>query len=297
MDSYRSIWTSLYNIPHRLDWIDAAGVPTRYLEAGDHERPAIILLHGTAASLENFAGNIAILSRHFRVIALDMLGCGLTGKPDFDYQITDYAAHVGATMKALGVDSAAVIGVSLGSWVAARLAKDRPDLIERIVMVAPAGIVVDAEEEARVAAGIRARRGAAVALPTWETVTAAMHRLVLDPGSLWPDLIATRLAIYSRPETAAAMPHLLAFSLGGQHLSTAEWSGLAMPILCIAAVDAPNMFLKNARAIAASAPNAHCVAISGCDHWAQFEQPEAFHRACLPFLGVAPEPATEETPT
>lgn len=292
MDDYGSVWLALYDTPHRLDWVDADTVRTRVLTAGDAANPPLILLHGTAGSLENFARNIPALARHFHVLAFDLLGCGLTDKPAFDYAITDYADHVAATMQALGIDRAAFIGVSLGAWVAARLAHDRPDTVERLVLVAPAGIVVDAEEEARVAAGIRARRGAAAADPTWETVKAAMDRLVLDPATLWPDLIATRLAIYRRPEMAAAMPRLLAFSLGNQHLTPTEWAALRPPILCIAATDAPNMFLTNARAIAATAPDARCVDIPGCDHWAQFEQPDAFHSAVLPFLGVADQPET-----
>jgi len=287
MAEYGSVWLSLHATAHCLEWVDAAGVRTRVLTAGDERAPPLVLLHGTAGSLENFARNIDVLARHFRVIAFDMLGCGLTDKPEFDYSIPDYADHAAATMEALGIARAQVIGVSLGSWVAARLAHGRPQVVERLVMIAPAGIVVDAEEEARVAAGIRARRGAAAAAPSWSSVKAAMDRLVLDPEALWPDMIATRLAIYSRPDMAAAMPRLLAFSLGNQHLTPAEWAGLHLPILCIAASDAPNMFLTNAYAIATAAPNARCVDISGCDHWAQFEQPDAFHRAVLPFLGIA----------
>lgn len=287
MAEYGSIWLALHATAHRLDWIDAAGVRTRVLTAGALDAPPLILLHGTAGSLENFARNIAVLARHFRVVAPDMLGCGLTDKPAHDYAITDYADHLAAVMESLGIARAAIIGVSLGSWVAARLARDRPERVSRLVMVAPAGIVVDPDEEARVAAGIRARRGAAAADPTWDSIRAAMDRLVLDPETLWPDLIATRLAIYRRPEMAAAMPRLLAFSLGNQHLSADDWAALTLPILCIAAIDAPNMFLTNARAIAATAPDARCVDIPGCDHWAQFEQPDAFHRAVLPFLGAA----------
>ena len=48
-----------------------------------------------------------------------MLGCGYTDKPDRPYLIPDYAAHVLAVLDALGIGQAAVIGVSLGSWVGA----------------------------------------------------------------------------------------------------------------------------------------------------------------------------------
>ena len=285
--THTSIWQHLYQTPHRLHWVDAAGVRTRVLEAGPAEAPALVLLHGTAGSLENFAANYAVLSRHFRVVGLDLMGCGWTDRPERDVLIPDYAAHVAAVMDALQIDSAAVIGVSLGAWVGAWLASTAPARVERLVMVAPAGIVTDPEKEARFAEGVRQRRSQAAQAPSWESVSAAMRGLVLDPQALSDELIAVRLGIYRDPGLQQAMPHLLAFTQGGQALSEAQWQALTQPILVLAAVDAPNMFLDNARAIARLAPRAQLVEIKGCDHWAQYEQPEAFHVAALPFLTQA----------
>ncbi|CAN7753789.1 alpha/beta fold hydrolase [Cupriavidus necator] len=279
-----SIWQRLFTTAHRLSWVNAAGVNTRYLEAGPADAPVVIMLHGTAGSLENFCANIAAYARHFRVVAIDMLGCGLTDKPDHDYLISDYAGHVRATMDALGIDRAAIVGVSLGSWVGAALALEHPSRVVKLVMVAPAGIITDAEEEARVAEGVRKRRLTASTDPTWETVHAAMKGLVIDPATLSDDLVAIRLAIYRDPRMKAAMPHLLAFSLGGQALSEAQWRSLSLPIQVFAAIDAPNMFLSNAYAIARTVPNADLVELHGCDHWAQYEQPDAFNEASTSFL-------------
>ena len=278
------IWQHLHATPHQLRWIDAGGVRTRMLEAGQPDTPPLLLLHGTAGSLENFCANIATFAAHFRVIAIDMLGCGLTDKPAFDYRIQDYADHAMDVLDTLGLQQAAVVGVSLGAWVGAAMALTHPERVRRLVLVAPAGIVVDADEERRFAEGVRQRRSSAASTPTWETVSKAMQGLVLDPSTLSDDLIAIRLEIYRQPAMAAAMPRLLAFSLGGQALTEAQWRSLRMPIQVFAAVDAPNMFLKNARAIASLAPQAVLVEISGCDLWAQYEQPDRFHAASIPFL-------------
>lgn len=105
---------------HRLAWIDVGGVRTRYLEAGPADGPVVVLLHGTAGQPRNFCANMADYAVHFRVIAIDMLGCGLTDKPDFDYLVKDYAEHACGVLDALGVEQAAVVGVSLGSWSARR---------------------------------------------------------------------------------------------------------------------------------------------------------------------------------
>jgi pimeloyl-ACP methyl ester carboxylesterase len=284
MDNYKSIWKYLFHVPHRLGFVDARGVNTRYLEAGTPGKPILILLHGTAGSLENFCANYAAYAEHFHVFGIDMLGCGATDKPDHDYLIEHYARHVSAFMDTLNLPSASLIGVSLGSWVAAQLAVTEPEKVERLIMVAPAGIIVDAEEERRVAEGVRKRRSAAASTPTWDTVRAAMSGLMLNPDDLIDDLIAIRLDIYQDPRMQAAMPRLLAFSLGGQDLKIEQWQHLQQPILSVAAVDAPNMFLRNAYAIAETAPNAEVVELHGCDHWAQFEQAEAFNALSIEFL-------------
>lgn len=284
MNNYKSIWKYLFRTPHRLNMVDVNGVNTRYLEAGKPGAPVVIFLHGTAGSLENFCANYAAYAEHFHVFGIDMLGCGATDKPAYDYLIPNYAEHVQGFMDAVGVQSASLVGVSLGSWVAAQVAYNVPERINKLILIAPAGIIVDAEEERRVAEGVRKRRSAAATTPTWETVKAAMSGLMLKPEDLIDDLIAIRLDIYQDPRMQDAMPRLLAFSLGGQDLKPEQWRSLKQPMLSIAAVDAPNMFLRNAYAIAETAPNVELLEMAGCDHWAQFEQADAFNELSINFL-------------
>src|SRR5690554_8070860 len=127
---YNSIWLELYRIPHTLGYVEAKGVKTRYLEVGSENKEVVVLLHGTAGSLENFAMNYNALSKKYRVIGIDMIGCGATDKPDYGYKISDYVRHVKDTLDELGIDRAKFIGVSLGSWIASSLAKTYPGLVE-----------------------------------------------------------------------------------------------------------------------------------------------------------------------
>lgn len=284
MKNTRSIWQSLYAIPHRLAWADAGLIRTRYLEVGSDQTDNVILLHGTAGSLENFVENYEALSKHFHVYGIDMLGCGLTDKPEYDYTISDYASHVVAFMRAAGIESAHLVGVSLGSWVAARIAADYPEKTRKLVFCSPAGIVTDAEKERAFAEGVRKRRSQAAAQPTYESVLAAMKGLVLNPEQLSDELVNIRLDIYRQPEMQAAMSRLLAFSLGGQHLTREAWQNLANEILIFASVDAKNMFLDNAYALSRVCRSATLVEISGCDHWPQYEQSDRFNAETIRFL-------------
>lgn len=281
---FRSVWTFLNKTSHTLGFVEAQGVRTRFIEAGSRENPTVLLLHGTAGSLENFCANYEKLAQNYHVVGLDLLGCGYTDKPDFPYQISDYAAHLIDFMDVLEISRASLVGVSLGSWIGAWTALHHPDRVSSLIMLAPAGIVVDAEEEKAFGADVRKRRSTAAADPTWETVSTAMGRLMLDQKDLIDDLVAVRLEIYQAPEMKKAMAHLLAFTSGEQMLSAEQWSSVNLPLLVIASVDAPNMFLDNAYKIAQLAPQAQLVELKGCDHWPQFEQPEAFHQVALEFL-------------
>ena len=92
--AHRSIWTELLATPFRQGWVDAGGIKTRFVQAGNESNPPLIMLHGTAGSLENFAANIAAHAEHFNCIAFDMIGSGMTAKPDYDYETEHYVKHV-----------------------------------------------------------------------------------------------------------------------------------------------------------------------------------------------------------
>lgn len=281
---FRSVWTYLNRTSLTLGYVEAKGVRTRYLEVGNPQNPTLVLLHGTAGSLENFCANYEELSKEYHVIGLDLLGCGYTDKPDFDYQIPDYANHVLAFMDVLNVGKASLVGVSLGSWIASWIGVNHADRVETVVAMAPAGIVVDAEEEKSFGADVRKRRSAAAAEPNWETVSVAMGRLMLNEDDLIDDLVAVRLSIYQQESMKTAMGHLLAFTAGTDFLRRDEWAAMQPPLLVIASVDAKNMFLANAYLISQLAPHAELAEVHGCDHWPQFEQPGQFHSLALDFF-------------
>ena len=139
--AYRSIWTALSNVSFTQSWLDVGGVSTRYAEAGPRNAPAVLMLHGTGGHWETFASNLGPMSKHFRCVAIDMVGNGFSAKPDFDYEIPVYVDHAFATLDALGIERASMIGTSLGSWVAARSALTHPDRVEKLILMSPAGLV------------------------------------------------------------------------------------------------------------------------------------------------------------
>ena len=132
---FRSVWSDLYATEFRQGWVDAGGLKTRFIEAGSPDNPPLIMLHGTAGSWENFCLNVAAHAEHFHCFAFDMIGSGLTDKPDFDYETQHYVKHLCDFMDAMKIGRANLIGLSLGARVASRFAIDHPRRIDKLVLL------------------------------------------------------------------------------------------------------------------------------------------------------------------
>jgi 2-hydroxy-6-oxonona-2,4-dienedioate hydrolase len=281
---YRSIWTELLATPFRQGWIDAGGIKTRFVQAGNEANPPLVMLHGTAGSLENFAANIAAHAEHFNCVAFDMIGSGMTEKPDYDYETEHYVRHTVDFLRAMKIEKASVMGLSLGARVASRFAIDHPDMIDKLILLS-----ATAYFPARPVQGdIKSSRSAAASNPTWDNVREIFRGLFHDPEKVWDDLIATRLSLYSRPDMARAMSHILALLdpdvYNRNRIPDADWKALRAPTLIIACVDHADVFLDTAKVIAALIPRATVFEMKKCSHWPQMEDSETFNKRSLAFL-------------
>ena len=109
------------------------GYKLHYLEAGRGE--PVILLHGTGGEGARWTPQIQGLSSDFRVIALDQIGFGQSDKPMTNYHSGIFAGFLAGFMKAIGVPKASLIGQSMGAAVALSLAVEKPEMVERLVLV------------------------------------------------------------------------------------------------------------------------------------------------------------------
>jgi len=124
-----------------------AGVAGRLVPAGGHLVHVVeagqgdpwLLVHGFAGSTWDWEEHVlGPVARSHRVIAIDLLGMGFSGRAGaFAYGYDLWAAELGAVLDALGVTRATVVGHSLGGAVAAIFAGEHPERVERLVLVAP----------------------------------------------------------------------------------------------------------------------------------------------------------------
>jgi pimeloyl-ACP methyl ester carboxylesterase len=115
-------------------YLSVDGINTRYWQMGDRGSK-IILLHGGNGSIEFWLYNLANLAQHHQVYAFDMVGSGKSDYPDRSYSLTDQANFLDRLMQALKINSATLIGNSMGGGVALVFTKLYPDRVEKLVLV------------------------------------------------------------------------------------------------------------------------------------------------------------------
>ena len=126
-----------------------AGMHAHYVEVGGHriryfaggDGPPLILIHGLGSSSEDWSLVLRELTRRHRVYAPDLLGWGGSDKPrDGDYSIAAQTELVCGFMDAVQLPRADVGGVSMGGWVAVRLAALHPERVQRLVLIDSVGL-------------------------------------------------------------------------------------------------------------------------------------------------------------
>jgi pimeloyl-ACP methyl ester carboxylesterase len=128
----------------RIDWrqhrreIDVVGARVNYVEMG--EGPPLLLIHGLSGCWQNWLENIPHFARNHRVIAPDLPGFGASPMPPWEITIPAYGRFVRDFCERLGVDRAAIVGNSMGGFIATEVAVADPVRIEKLVLVSAAGI-------------------------------------------------------------------------------------------------------------------------------------------------------------
>jgi 3-oxoadipate enol-lactonase len=95
----------------------------------------LLLIPGLGSGLDLLARAIPIFAKDHRVVALDNRGAGRSDKPDAPYTIGMMADDAAGLLKALEIDRADVLGVSMGGRVAMDLAIRYPQAVRRLVLV------------------------------------------------------------------------------------------------------------------------------------------------------------------
>lgn len=284
-----SIWNTLQGVEFKQTYIDAGGIRTRSITAGDG--PVLIFLHGTGGHAEAYLRNIEAHAEHFTVHAIDMVGHGYTDMPDIDYSPQHYVDHLLAFVDAIGADKVHISGESLGAQVAAWFALQHPGRVNKIVMNTGILLPPDAAGKKDLQDLLDRSRKAA-GTPDRDAIRMRLRWLVHEDHSVTEELITARKMIYDQPGRAAVIRQIAEQSIGA--LLDAEiaekWNNpkllteLTVPTLVLWTRYNPGQLVPLAEEGAALIPDSELIVLQNSAHWPQWEEPEEFNRVHIDYL-------------
>lgn len=137
---YREI-LDLWPVPFEQLKLTTRFGETHLLTCGDKALPPLLLIHGAMANATAWFLDIEAWSKHFRIYAVDIIGePGLSAQARLPMNTDAYALWLDDVMQEAGLSDAAVVGESLGGWLALDYASRRPEKITKLALLAPGGV-------------------------------------------------------------------------------------------------------------------------------------------------------------
>ncbi len=262
----------------------------RYHEAGDG--PPLLLLHGSGIGVSgwrNYRENLAVFAQHFHCYVLEFPGFGVSD-PVNGHPILTATASVTRFMDALAIESAAIIGNSMGGVVGAQVAMRHPGRVEKLITIGGVGPNIFSQAPSE---GTRLLRDFADD-PSREKLVRWLNCMVYDPAVVTEERIEERWETAKDPashKTLSAMYGSEAAATQQRALDTSDappyWSMMRKvqcPTLFTWGLDdrqcPPDMPLVPLRLV----QNAELHVFPNCGHWVMVEAKEAFERIALEFL-------------
>jgi pimeloyl-ACP methyl ester carboxylesterase len=273
---------------HRLE-ID--GREVNYCELG--EGPAILFVHGLGASWQSWLEQMPEFAASHRVVAMDLPGFGYSESPSEDISIEYYARWTAQFMDVLGIESAAVVGNSMGGFVSAELAIKVPARVQRLVFVSAAIFWQNRRRAqplvqlARMSDAVVAR---ALVRATDDIATRRRLRYaaLATAGFRYPQYVSDELAhemVRSARRTDGFLPALQA--LAGYDLEE-ELPKISCPTLIVWGANDQLVSVKDAERLEDLIPDSRREVFERTGHVAMLERPERFNRLLREFLAEAP---------
>jgi pimeloyl-ACP methyl ester carboxylesterase len=177
-----------YGTPGRSEWLDVDWSNhlrsitlhesrVNYVEVGSG--PPLVFIHGLSGCWQNWLENVPHFARDHRVIAVDLAGFGDSELPQEEISIPGYGRFVDAFLGQIGVEQAALVGNSMGGFIAAEVAINHPSRVEKLVLVNAAGGPTLHERNG--AHGNRVARAARLVAPLAVAAAARREELVRRP--------------------------------------------------------------------------------------------------------------------
>lgn len=283
---------TLYGQDLRIAYMDVAPL-------GQPNGHTVVLLHGNNFAGFYFGGPIdALRTAGFRVVVPDQIGYGRSSKPIIPYNFHDMARNTRLILQSLKIDRVMVVGHSMGGMLAARFATQHSDMVERLVLYNPIGLMDPRFDRPWEPADEAYKRTLA---STYQTIRAGLLRYVTHNPAAWTPQFESYARIRYSWTLSADWPRLaMVQTLLGQlqYLDPVvnDWAHIKARTLVFGGAEdslpgSAVVFKQRMKFVADSIPNGNgrLHLIPGLGHVPHMEAPEKTYPPFVEFLteGVA----------
>ncbi len=266
--------------------IIAGGLRTNYHEAGSG--PPLVLLHGSGMGVsawENWGRVLPRLSAHYRVLAPDIVGFGLTERPeDAQYSIKLWVRHLVGFIDALEIQRASLVGNSFGGALALATAARYGGRVDHLVLMGtPAGDFGQTASTAR----------AWYYEPSLENMRELLLGFPYDKSVVTDEMVRSRHAMTQVAGGLDAFRKLFPEPGSPGEKRTVHGipeetlRGIEAPILALHGLEDRMVPVECGMRIARCCPNAELHLYGACGHWVQIEREDSFVAQTHLFLDQA----------
>ena len=248
-----------------------------------------ILVHGLGGHIEDWEPNIAALAWGRQVFALDLVGFGRSDKPAGRHSIPFLVEFVNDFMTVKGIPTATLIGESLGGAIALRFALERPDQVEKLVLVDCVGFGRNASLSLRLPT--LPILGELLTRPGRAASARSLRRSLHDPAAVTQARVDQDYELSSLPDAQASLLSTLRASANLWGFKSETYRPvldhgreIRMPTLIIWGAEDRTLPLALGRRGAQILPNAQLHIFDDCGHEPNKEQPEQFNQLVKDFL-------------
>ena len=257
----------------------ADGTRIHYITFGPADGEPLLLIHGLGTDHLGWIMQRPALAKDFRCIAIDNRGSGRSDKPIASYELTDLASDALAVLDAEGVESAHVVGASMGGVVAQILAVTRPDRVRSLVLACTACNMGEWREEL-----FREWIERAPVLGMRRFMTENLNWLI-GPRSmrrLWP--IANVIGIMASRSPSHGVVNQLRALLSVDQSLMSELATITAPTLVVVGSQDILTPVADSEQVASMIPGAEFAVIRGAAHGLMFDHARTFNSMLLDFL-------------
>jgi 3-oxoadipate enol-lactonase len=251
-----------------------------YSDYGDKSKAPVVFIHGFPFSQAMWEPQVEAFRRDYRVITYDVRGHGLTGAGDGQYLLEIFVDDLIALLDHLKIQKAALVGLSMGGYIALRTVERNPDRVRAMVLC-------DTRAEAD-SNDAKIARAAAVRKIKAEGMSAyaeAFVKGIFSEDTFLNNQAAVqkiRSIIESNPPLGA-IGTLIALAARTDY--AASLAKISVPTLLLVGEKDVVTPVPVARIMQEKIRGAELHAITGAGHLSNLENPTVFNRFLRDFLG------------